>query len=243
MFYKEIASVFKRLFFLMFIVILAGIIISGCSNFNQAVNLDDIKLAPKNTAENYKYATEVITKGNVVYTKSFTSLFKYLNGNFIDFFKGDKNNLNLIYITDNKNKNYNLFKKGETGEIYINQNSDSSDSDNTDIKYKGIVYNVQNTDNSTQVITVKITDNYDIRLAFPEREATFKVITHEKDNCIRVPRTAIKYYGNTATIGIYKNGVKSERTLILGLIGDDYAEVISGLNIGELIVTGLNPIK
>jgi len=95
----------------------------------------------------------------------------------------------------------------------------------------------------------KIVDNvvyYAVTIDFPNQPegvrsgmtADIVIEAGKKDNVVRITKNAVEIIDNSETVQ-FVNGKKIEsRDIKTGLEGTDYYEVISGLNAGDMIVTG-----
>jgi len=87
---------------------------------------------------------------------------------------------------------------------------------------------------------------YETKISFenkPNREvktgmtANLKINTAFKEGVLAVPLRAIKYDKDKTYVLILKDGKEAEREIITGIEGDQYVEVVSGLEEGEEIIT------
>lgn len=71
----------------------------------------------------------------------------------------------------------------------------------------------------------------------PGMTADAIIIIHRQEDVLRLPRTLIRAGSdNTATVQVWHNGVVESRTVQIGLRGDTYVEILSGLTEGELVL-------
>lgn len=68
------------------------------------------------------------------------------------------------------------------------------------------------------------------------QSTTVTVTTATKDNVLAVPNAAVTGTGTTGVVTVLKNGVSSRAVVGLGLVGDTYTEITSGLTAGEIVV-------
>ena len=68
--------------------------------------------------------------------------------------------------------------------------------------------------------------------------AQFSVLTSAKDDVVIVPRSAVSGYADAFYVSIYKDGIKTERSVEIGIMTSDKVEIISGVTEGEQVVTG-----
>jgi membrane fusion protein (multidrug efflux system) len=65
-----------------------------------------------------------------------------------------------------------------------------------------------------------------------------------KENVVTIPRKAILYKQNKTYVFVMNGNLVSQREIELGLTEEDFVEVASGLNEGEVIVTvGVEGLK
>jgi HlyD family secretion protein len=62
--------------------------------------------------------------------------------------------------------------------------------------------------------------------------------TNKKDNIVRIPKNAVENIDGTDTIQVVNRGKIENRKITVGLEGNDYFEVLSGLSEGNEIITG-----
>lgn len=65
---------------------------------------------------------------------------------------------------------------------------------------------------------------------------SLSVTVSKVDNVIYVPAAAVKTAGGASVVTVVVNGQQSARTVQIGLEGDSYTEITSGLTVGELVV-------
>jgi hypothetical protein len=68
--------------------------------------------------------------------------------------------------------------------------------------------------------------------------ATCDFIIGNKRNVLCLPSAAIKETKNGMTVSVLANGKQETRVIQVGLAGDDYTEIISGLKEGDIVVNG-----
>lgn len=69
------------------------------------------------------------------------------------------------------------------------------------------------------------------------KQAQFKVVTAVKDNVVLVPRSALTGSSGSYYVSIFKDGIKSERAVDIGILTASQAEIIKGVEAGEQVVT------
>lgn len=95
----------------------------------------------------------------------------------------------------------------------------------------------------------KIVDNvvyYQVTIDFPEQPegirsgmtADIVILTNKKSDVVRAPKNAVEKIDNKETVQIIKDGKSIGQEITTGLEGNDYFEVVSGLNEGDEIITG-----
>jgi len=68
--------------------------------------------------------------------------------------------------------------------------------------------------------------------------ADIVIETNKKDNVLKIPKNAVSQIEGIDTVQVLKGNKIENRTIILGLEGNDYLEVVSGLKEGDQIITG-----
>lgn len=68
--------------------------------------------------------------------------------------------------------------------------------------------------------------------------ADITIKTAQKEGVLRAPKNAIETINNKDIVQIAKGGKIEDRQVVLGLEGNDYVEIVSGLQEGEKIVVG-----
>lgn len=95
----------------------------------------------------------------------------------------------------------------------------------------------------------KIVDNvvyYEVTIDFPGQPegvmsgmtADIVIETNKKENVLRVPKSAVQNIDSKDTLQAVNNGKIETREIVIGLEGNDYYEVISGLTEGDQIIIG-----
>jgi len=95
----------------------------------------------------------------------------------------------------------------------------------------------------------KIVDNvvnYQVTIDFPNQPdgvrsgmtADIVIETQKKENVFRISKNAVETINGTQTVKVAKKRKIEIREIITGLEGDEYIEIISGLNEGEEIIIG-----
>lgn len=91
------------------------------------------------------------------------------------------------------------------------------------------------------VVTYNVTisfDTLDPRIK-PNMSVSAKIITQVKQDIITVPNSALKTQGNTTYIEVLNNGVQTpeRRTIEIGAANNTDTEIVSGINVGDTVVT------
>ncbi len=73
----------------------------------------------------------------------------------------------------------------------------------------------------------------------PNMSVQANIITEVKDNVLLVPTAAVQTQNNQATVRILKNGKLEIVKVEIGLSSSSQTEIISGVNEGDLVVTGI----
>ncbi len=90
---------------------------------------------------------------------------------------------------------------------------------------------------TTIPVTVEITDP-DARLK-PGMNATCDFIVDRRENVLTVPTEAVKDQDGKYSVTVVKDGKQTERTVEVGIAGDETTEIVSGLKEGEEVVTSV----
>lgn len=75
----------------------------------------------------------------------------------------------------------------------------------------------------------------------PNMSATGNIILNLRTDALSVPTSAITTSGNQSTVRLLVNGQPKDTPVTLGLVADTNTEILSGLNEGDLVVTGQSP--
>ena len=87
---------------------------------------------------------------------------------------------------------------------------------------------------------------YEVTVDFPSQPEGIKsgmtadivIETNKKDNVLRIPKSAVENIDGKDMVQIANNGKIEDRQITLGLEGNDYVEVASGLSQGDKVVNG-----
>jgi multidrug efflux pump subunit AcrA (membrane-fusion protein) len=72
----------------------------------------------------------------------------------------------------------------------------------------------------------------------PGMTADASIITAIRENVLRLPKSLVRSRSDgTATIQVWKDDQIQERSIRVGLRGDSYVEILSGLQVGDLIIS------
>jgi hypothetical protein len=214
----------KRIFFSIIAAVALCLPLQGCAGNLNTVQYDYIKLVSETTPHNYGYSITSADVGDVAVYKSF-------NGNFQN--TGSSGSA-PVFIAPAGSGLIQQFKTGETGQIIVgNQTSGKAAT-----TFNGVVAGTAKQGSGTY-LEVTLTGSYDASYSFNAVSGTFQVTVRDKKNCLRVPVAAVKYYGSTAVVGVYKSGVCSDQIVKTGMKGDDYIEITAGLKAGQQVVTGI----
>jgi macrolide-specific efflux system membrane fusion protein len=96
---------------------------------------------------------------------------------------------------------------------------------------------------STSTVTNNVV-TYAVTIALDNAPSTVKagmtasavVTTAQANDALRVPTAAVRGRGTTGTVTVIKNGKQTPQAVGVGLRGDSFAEITSGLTAGEKIV-------
>jgi len=98
------------------------------------------------------------------------------------------------------------------------------------------------TQTGTVKVTVEVMDE-SLRLT-PGMFVEVRIAIGAKENVVTIPRKAILYKQNKTYVFVMNGNLVSQREIELGLTEEDFVEVASGLNEGEVIVTvGVEGLK
>ncbi len=210
-----------KLFTFSLILVAIFSVLSGCNYFWPSKSANKVVLPPKVIVAASNYNTEQVQYREVVKSRYILSRFRENNGDIV--FSG----VPSIETTS--------FDIGETGKIIIDTSIPYDNNYGKTIEYNAKVISTPTT-KSLKTYIIKITDKYDNSIVKNGTLATFKIINNKKENVIAVLNPAIKYYNNETIVGVLVNGVKQDRTVKIGLVGDEYSEILSGLSVGELVI-------
>lgn len=95
----------------------------------------------------------------------------------------------------------------------------------------------------------KIIDNvvyYEVTIDFPNQPegvrsgmtADIVIETNKKENVLRIPRSVVQNINGQDIAQVISKGKVENRQIAVGLEGNDYCEIVSGLNEGDLIIVG-----
>jgi multidrug efflux pump subunit AcrA (membrane-fusion protein) len=90
---------------------------------------------------------------------------------------------------------------------------------------------------TTIPVTIEI-ENPDARLK-PGMNATCDFIIERKDDVLVAPTEAVKDQDGRYIVTVMKKGQQVERRVEVGLAGDQYTEIVSGLREGDVVVTAV----
>jgi len=71
----------------------------------------------------------------------------------------------------------------------------------------------------------------------PGMTANVKIFTNTKENVLQIPFRAVKTRNNSKYVEVLVNGVIQEKTVTLGIRGDDGVEILTGLAAGDEVVS------
>ncbi len=72
----------------------------------------------------------------------------------------------------------------------------------------------------------------------PNMSASANIITETKHDVVVVPSSAVTGTGETAAVSVMKNGTPTDVPVTVGLTSDMEAEIVSGVSVGDVVVTG-----
>ncbi|PWK85413.1 macrolide-specific efflux system membrane fusion protein [Lentzea atacamensis] len=70
----------------------------------------------------------------------------------------------------------------------------------------------------------------------PGQSASVEITVSQVSNVLAVPAAAVQTVGNQSTVQVMENGVETRKTVEVGVRGDQYVEIKSGLTAGEEVV-------
>ena len=94
-------------------------------------------------------------------------------------------------------------------------------------------------DQNVTTVPVTVELNRADRRLKPQMNATCEFIVSRKNNVLYVPNEAVKETDKGTFVTVIKNGKQEDRRVRIGEIGNEYTEIISGLNCGETVVTAV----
>lgn len=72
----------------------------------------------------------------------------------------------------------------------------------------------------------------------PNMAATANIITDSKSDVLIIPAAAVSYQGDSTTVTIVRNEQQINQPVEVGLSSDTSTEIVSGLQVGDVVVTG-----
>jgi multidrug efflux pump subunit AcrA (membrane-fusion protein) len=86
--------------------------------------------------------------------------------------------------------------------------------------------------------------NYDVTVVLDETDpamrpgmtASAAIVVERRENVLLAPNRAIKSSGKTKIITLMQNDRSITTTVTLGLVGESYSEIVSGLKQGDTVV-------
>ncbi|HOZ36977.1 MAG TPA: efflux RND transporter periplasmic adaptor subunit [bacterium] len=124
-------------------------------------------------------------------------------------------------------------KIGQTAEITLDSFGDET-------IFQGVITFINPAEKTIQDVVyyqVKIQFNENIEAVKPGMTANLNIKTNQVDNAIRVPIRAVKQKNGEKYVEVLANGQPQEKTVVTGIRGDEYIEIISGLTAGEEVIT------
>jgi HlyD family secretion protein len=94
-------------------------------------------------------------------------------------------------------------------------------------------------DQNVTTVPVTVELDYADRRLKPEMNATCDFVTSRKKNVLYVPNEAIKESDNGTMVTVLEKGEEVPRKVVVGIIGNDNSEIVSGLRAGETVVTAV----
>jgi multidrug efflux pump subunit AcrA (membrane-fusion protein) len=88
----------------------------------------------------------------------------------------------------------------------------------------------------TYNVTVLLTQA--VKAVKPGMTASVQVVVNQQQDALKVPSSAVSTRGGQSTVTLRSNGKDVVRSVVVGLVGDDSTEVVSGLKQGDVVVTG-----
>ncbi len=82
-------------------------------------------------------------------------------------------------------------------------------------------------------VEIRVNDISQFQIGY-ELDAQF--VVNEKKNVLRVPERAVFQLENKSTVFIIENNIMVLREVVVGLIGDDMVEILSGLEVDDLVI-------
>lgn len=84
------------------------------------------------------------------------------------------------------------------------------------------------------VIQLDDTSNSDV---LPNMNATANIITNVKENALLIPSSAVQIVGSQSAVKVLKNNQVTTVNVVVGDTSDSQTEIISGLSVGDTVVT------
>lgn len=81
----------------------------------------------------------------------------------------------------------------------------------------------------------QITPDVDLPLTLGQT-VRFKVVVAEKSDAVLVPRSAVVTSSSASYVKVYQDGLVTERSVEIGMIGSEHIEITKGISVGETVV-------
>ena len=92
-------------------------------------------------------------------------------------------------------------------------------------------------DQNVTTVPVTVELSHPDRRLKPAMNATCDFVTTRKQNVLYVPSEAVKETDKGMTVTVLDHGKQVERRVEVGITGNDYSEIVSGLRQGETVIT------
>lgn len=189
---------------------------SGCSYMWPSDGEFGPALPPVSEEDGAEYMMEPVEKHDVVKSRSLHVDFSYADGGTLAV-----SGFSLVSGVG--------MQAGESGTITV----ETGDEGGGSIQYPARVVSCRK---ETEDYALEIVGGYDPAVTRPGATAKFRIVDEEKKAVLAVDKTAIRWYYEKAIVCVWENGVKTDREIETGLVGDEYVEVLSGLSQGEMLI-------
>jgi RND family efflux transporter MFP subunit len=132
------------------------------------------------------------------------------------------------------------FSEADAAKVKVGQDATLTFDALTSVTLSGKVVSVDATQTVVQnVVTYSVYISLDSVPAGlkPGMTASAAVVVDKRENVLLLPSSAVRGTGTTAQVTVKTGATEASRTVQIGLRGDQSVEIVSGLNLGDVVVT------